>query len=86
MESHGYGHVILPELSEAEIYEDLQKSKCIIENLTGQPVRGYRAPAFSITDRALDTLTELRYEYDSSIYDFRMHGRYGQVDTARFNR
>ncbi len=47
--------------------------------MTGEAVRGYRAPTFSVvreTAWALDVLVELGLEYDSSIYPVR-HDRYG---------
>ncbi|MCP4246657.1 MAG: DUF3473 domain-containing protein [bacterium] len=45
--------------------------KALIEDLIGRPVRGHRAPAFSIgphTRWALDVLAELEFAYDSSIF------------------
>lgn len=84
--SHGYGHIMLTDLSDEEIYEDLKNSKQILEELTSKKVIGYRAPAFSITDRAYNILYELGYEYDSSLYLFSLHDRYGKVDTSLFDK
>src|SRR3989454_9352836 len=42
----------------------------LLEQLSGQPVIGYRAPTFSVTRRSLWALRQLRragYRYDSSI-------------------
>ncbi len=86
VESHGYGHIMLTAMSEHDIFDDLQKSKRILEDITGHRVRGFRAPSFSITDHALEMLAELEYEYDSSVYEFSLHDRYGKVDTTRFNK
>ena len=48
------------------------------------PVRGYRAPSYSITERslwALDVLIEEGYAYDASIFPIH-HDRYGIPDVA----
>ena len=50
-----------------------------------QPVRGYRAPSYSVTRRslwALDVLVEEGYRYDASIFPIR-HDRYGIPDAPR---
>lgn len=80
--SHGYAHVVLSRLSQAEFELDAAKSKSIIEQITGQEVDGYRAPEFSIgraTAWALDSLAKLGFTYDSSIFPIR-HPRYGIPD------
>ncbi len=69
--SHGYGHELVANQTESEFRDDVRRSKCILEELTGKMVFGYRAPSFSITDRtpwALPILAEEGYLYDSSIY------------------
>jgi polysaccharide deacetylase family protein (PEP-CTERM system associated) len=51
--------------------DDIMRSKKILEDLTGQPVWGYRAPSFSLTSAslwALDILLECGMRYDSSIF------------------
>src|SRR5215471_8033274 len=69
-----------------EILDDIMRSKKILEDLTGQPVWGYRAPSFSITARsewALDILLECGMRYDSSI--FPVNDRlYGIPNAQRF--
>ncbi len=69
--SHGYGHIEVPLQSPEQFREDVQRSKQFLEDLTGQPVLGYRAPDYSITARtpwALGILAELGFVYDSSIF------------------
>ncbi|HRD92094.1 MAG TPA: polysaccharide deacetylase family protein, partial [Accumulibacter sp.] len=46
--SHGYGHQRASELSEAEFSADIGSAKKLLEDLSGQEVKGYRAPSFSI--------------------------------------
>ncbi len=68
--SHGYGHVDVFRLSPAQFREDVRRSKAQLEALTGSPVKGYRAPDFSIIQEslwALDVLAEEGFAYDASI-------------------
>ncbi len=68
--SHGYGHVDVFRLSPAQFREDIRRSKEQLETLTGMPVRGYRAPDFSIIKEslwAMDILAEEGFAYDASI-------------------
>ncbi len=79
--SHGYGHIINYELNRDEIYEDIKKSKELLEGITGDKVVGYRAPNFSVTQDVIDALTTLGFEYDSSYNPFSKNKRYGQLGT-----
>ncbi|MCX7195332.1 MAG: DUF3473 domain-containing protein [Proteobacteria bacterium] len=84
--SHGYGHQRVSDLSRNEFNEDISRAKKILEDLSGSPVIGYRAPSFSIgADNlwALDLLQEAGYQYSSSIYPIR-HDHYGMPDAPRF--
>lgn len=68
--SHGYGHVDVFRLSPTQFREDVRRSKGQLEALTGLPVKGYRAPDFSIMKEslwALDILAEEGFVYDASI-------------------
>lgn len=70
--SHGYGHELVTNQSPEQFRHDVRRAKSILEDLTGSPVLGYRAPSFSITAKsqwALSILVEEGYRYDSSIYD-----------------
>jgi len=72
--THGYGHELVYKLSPGEFTADLRKSIELLESITSQKVRGYRAPYFSITRQskwALDVLVNLGLEYDSSIVPIR---------------
>lgn len=76
--SHGYAHRLVYELTQNEFYEDAVKSRLIIENISGKPVRGFRAAGFSVTEECtwfFDKLIEAGYEYDTSIFPaVRQHG------------
>jgi polysaccharide deacetylase family protein (PEP-CTERM system associated) len=78
--SHGYGHELLTSLSPAAFREDVRRSKALLEDLASVPVRGYRAPSFSITGWAIPVLREEGFEYDSSVFATAANGRYGRLD------
>ncbi len=84
--SHGYGHLRASDQDLAEFTQDITSSKKLLEDLTGQQVRGYRAPSFSIGTGnlwALDALLDAGYQYSSSIYPV-AHDHYGMPDAPRF--
>lgn len=84
--SHGYAHQRVSELDEAEFSADIGSAKRLLEDLTGQEVKGYRAPSFSIGEGnlwAFDCLERAGYRYSSSIYPIR-HDHYGMPDAPRF--
>lgn len=69
--SHGYWHRPIFEQTPSEFREDVERSKKVIEDIAQVKIKGYRAPFFSITKEtlwALDILTELGFQYDSSIF------------------
>jgi len=79
IQCHGYGHRLIFNQTPQQFREDVTRSKKLLEDITGQPIRGYRAPAFSITEKtlwALDVLVDCGFEYDSSIFPMKMK-RYG---------
>ena len=79
VQSHGYGHRLVHTLSAEQFRADVERSKKLLEDITGSPITGYRAPAFTITlDTlwALDVLVECGFRYDSSVFPVPMR-RYG---------
>lgn len=84
--SHGYAHDKVTDLTRETFREDIVRAKSILENISGQPVLGYRAPSFSIGESnlwALDLLQEAGYRYSSSIYPI-AHDHYGMPRASRF--
>lgn len=84
--SHGYGHRRVHDLDREAFRADVEATKKILEDLGGQPVRGYRAPSFSLGEKtpwAYDVLIQAGYRYSSSIYPVR-HDHYGAPDAPRF--
>ncbi|MFO7954971.1 XrtA system polysaccharide deacetylase [Thioalkalivibrio sp.] len=83
--SHGYGHQRVTDLSPQEFREDVIRARGLLEDLSGVPIRGYRAPSFSIGAGnlwALEVLAETGHDYSSSIYPVR-HDHYGMPDAPR---
>lgn len=84
--SHGYRHQLVIEQSPKEFREDIRITKAILEDITGSEVIGYRAPAYSITQKSFwsfEILIEEGFKYDSSIFPIRRY-RYGILDFPRF--
>jgi polysaccharide deacetylase family protein (PEP-CTERM system associated) len=82
---HGFSHRLIYEQTPDEFREEARRSKHFLEDTIGAPVTGYRAASFSITKRslwALDTLIDLGFEYDSSVFPIR-HDRYGIPGASR---
>ena len=77
--SHGYGHDLIYSLKPEDFRADIDRSVKLLQDLSGQPVRGYRAPSFSITDWAIPILQECGIEYDSSAFPTVAHDRYGKL-------
>ena len=68
--THGYAHRRVYTMSPETFRQDLIKAVSIISAITGCPVKGYRAPEWSIRDDtlwALDILQQEGLEYDSSM-------------------
>jgi polysaccharide deacetylase family protein (PEP-CTERM system associated) len=84
--SHGYAHERASALSHKAFTADITLAKAVLEDITGQPVAGYRAPSFSIGKSNLwahDCIAEAGYSYSSSVYPVK-HDHYGIPDAPRF--
>lgn len=84
--SHGYAHQRLSTMSRSEVFEDIKKSKEILEDISSTKIVGYRAPSFSINETnewVYEILTELGFLYSSSTYPIE-HDLYGVPDWPRF--
>jgi polysaccharide deacetylase family protein (PEP-CTERM system associated) len=77
--SHGYSHKLIYNQSRDEFRRELELSRKILQDASGQPVDGHRAASFSIRREnlwALDVVVETGFTYDSSLFPVR-HDRYG---------
>lgn len=68
---HGLAHELLYEQGEERFRRDVAAARARLQDLSGQPVLGFRAPSWSLTRRslwALDALVELGFRYDASLF------------------
>ena len=83
--SHGTTHTMLTRLTPQQFRRELTDSRHLLQDISSQPIIGYRAATFSIlrqTAWAFDVLAEEGYIYDSSVYPV-SHDRYGIPDAPR---
>jgi polysaccharide deacetylase family protein (PEP-CTERM system associated) len=78
--SHSFWHRRVYEMDPEDFKHDLSMSIDLLEQQTGQKVKGFRAPSFSITpgsEWAFDIISELGLLYDASLFPAaRGHGGY----------
>ncbi len=66
----GYGHELVAAQTPQLFRQDIRRAKRILEDVTGEPVVGFRAPSLSITAHtpwALPIVAEEGFLYDSSV-------------------
>jgi polysaccharide deacetylase family protein (PEP-CTERM system associated) len=81
--SHGYAHVLAHKVGPDAFRQDISKAKAILEDITSEPIRGFRAPGFGIIDKTLwafETIKEAGYQYDSSVFPAQ-HGHGGMPNS-----
>ncbi|MFC3174670.1 XrtA system polysaccharide deacetylase [Novosphingobium bradum] len=84
--SHGWDHARVFTLGAAGFATDLAQARRALEDAVGAPVRGYRAPSFSIDARtpwAFAVLAEQGHAYSSSVAPV-VHDHYGWRAAPRF--
>lgn len=84
--SHGYSHIRATQQQPDQFRQDVTRTRNLLEDIGGVPVRGYRAASYSIVKNniwALDILEQAGYEYSSSVYPIH-HDLYGIPDAPRF--
>jgi polysaccharide deacetylase family protein (PEP-CTERM system associated) len=82
---HSLRHRTVYEMTPEEFREDTHRAKELLEDCAGVPVRGYRAPSFSITQDsawAFGILAELGFAFDSSVFPVK-HPNYGAPEASR---
>ncbi|HYW91823.1 MAG TPA: XrtA system polysaccharide deacetylase [Gammaproteobacteria bacterium] len=84
--SHGLEHKRVTQQTPDEFRADIDHAKKLLEDVSGQPVVGYRAASYSIGEGNLwahELLAETGHRYSSSIYPVR-HDLYGMPHAPRF--
>ncbi|MCF8108802.1 MAG: polysaccharide deacetylase family protein, partial [Desulfohalobiaceae bacterium] len=78
--SHGFAHALNYQFTDQDLDQDLETSKKLLEDVSGTPVLGYRAPTFSINNRILARIKACGYRYDSSYNSVGLFQRCGTLD------
>lgn len=84
--SHGWDHQRVFAMAPEAFAADISRARAVLEDLSGHPVTGYRAPSFSIDARtpwAHEALAEAGYAYSSSVAPV-VHDHYGWPEAPRF--
>ena len=85
--SHTHLHQLVYEQTPVSFKKDVEQSVKKLEDVTGNKVKYFRAPGFSITEKnpwAFEVLSELGIEVDSSIFPAgRAHGGFPSYGTAK---
>ena len=66
---HGYHHVVLHELSDAQQRTEIARGTEAIAKLTKTQPKGFRSPLYSATEVTLDLLREFGYQWHSDFHD-----------------
>lgn len=83
---HGHLHRLAYELGPSEFRRDVERARGLLQDVSGEPVDGFRAASYSIvasTMWAIDILIDLGFAYDSSIFPVH-HDLYGIPSFDRF--
>lgn len=83
--SHTYDHRVIYALTPAQFRDDVVRSRSELQQLTGQPVLGFRAPEFSVQHLghwSFEVLADAGFKYDSSVVPA-SRVRYGIPDAPR---
>ena len=84
--SHGWEHIRVSTQTPEEFRRDIERTRKLLQDLSGEPVLGYRAASYSIGAGeawAWEQLARAGYRYSSSIVPIR-HDLYGIPGAPRF--
>ena len=84
--SHTHSHELIFRMEPSAFKADVERSIGTLQDLTGQPVLGFRAPEFSVGHLGhwcFEILSELGFRYDSSVFPL-PRVRYGIPEAPRF--
>ncbi len=83
--SHTHSHDLISRTEPATFRADVERSLAGLQDLTGQPILGFRAPEFSVGHLrhwCFEILAELGFRYDSSVFPL-PRARYGIPEAPR---
>lgn len=85
--SHGWEHIRVNTQTPVAFRKDIERTRKLLQDLSGEPVYGYRAASYSIgasESWAWEELAQAGYRYSSSIVPIR-HDLYGIPEAPRFS-
>jgi peptidoglycan/xylan/chitin deacetylase (PgdA/CDA1 family) len=74
--SHGFRHRSLPGTSGAELAEEIESSRAMLRDITGQAVTGFSYPYGHLDERAVSAVQAAGYGYGCSAWPTEFAGRY----------
>ena len=83
--SHGMYHRLVYTLSQNDFITDISESKHLLEDISGTPVRGFRAPCFSVLEdnkHFFSDLAKVGYTFDSSVFPVKRD--FGGIQTTQY--
>lgn len=83
---HGKEHDLVYNLTTEQFKTQTAEAKSIIDKITGQSLKGYRAPCFSMENEKLEVLWDLGFSYDASYIKFKEHKLYNVMSMDRFSK
>ncbi len=87
--SHGHDHIRIFKRSPSEFKSDVKLAKSILENTFQIPIKGYRAPGFSLnheTSWAVPIISEAGYVYSSSTnFKYNLEQGKPEISDTQFN-
>lgn len=81
--THGFSHTLLTAQTPGQFEKDLRRAIEVTQPLVNEPIRGYRAPSFTVTPKtawAYDIMARCGITYDSSVFPISFHPEYGFPD------
>jgi peptidoglycan/xylan/chitin deacetylase (PgdA/CDA1 family) len=84
--SHNYIHKDYDSHNRDEFFNNLKKSKEILERISGTQIIGYRAPNSTLSNYMIEDLLKAGFKYDSSVTPTRSFmGKFGRFTDAPTN-
>ncbi len=81
--SHGSTHKAHSLLNKEQLFEEINRSKQLLEDETGVEIFGFRAPQFRVNKELFDVLFDLHFSYDSSVSRAIVPTRYSSLSVPK---
>lgn len=81
--SHGFSHKNHSLLNKKQLFEEINKSKHLLEDEMGVEIFGFRAPQFRVNKELFDVLFDLHFRYDSSMSQATVPTRYSGLSVPK---